>query len=92
MFNTCLTKQAKGRKGQSTVEYIVLVTAVVAVGIAFLTSPAGPFQSKLTNTMSVTTNKIKTMGDRLNRVTTADNSEAGEPQKLYTVDPTKDAI
>jgi len=37
--------------GQSTVEYIVLVTAVVLVMIIFLVSGKSPFQSRLTGTL-----------------------------------------
>jgi hypothetical protein len=53
------------RKGQSTVEYIVLVTAVIGVAIAFLLSPASPFRQTLTNSMNNMTQQIGNMTDRL---------------------------
>jgi hypothetical protein len=40
----------KNKRGQSTVEYILLVTAVVGVLIVFLTSSNSPFRTKLGNT------------------------------------------
>ncbi len=51
-------------KGQSTVEYILLVTAVIAVIITF-TGPGGVFQTKLTNTIDKTTDGMGNMADRL---------------------------
>ncbi len=53
------------RKGQSTVEYIVLVTAVLSVAILFLTSSTGPFQSKLNSSLSTVTNSMTNMANRL---------------------------
>lgn len=40
-------------KGQSTVEYIILVTAVIMVAIVFLATRNSPFQTRLTNTMDI---------------------------------------
>ncbi len=46
----------KRQKGQSTVEYIVLVTAVIVIIIAFVVSPTGPFATRMNASMdSVTT-------------------------------------
>jgi len=53
------------RKGQSTVEYIVLVTAVLSVAILFLTSPTGPFQTRLNSTLGTVTGQMTNMADRL---------------------------
>lgn len=61
------------RKGQSTVEYIILVTAVVSVAILFLTNPSGPFQSRLNSTMGTVTGQMTNMADRL------ESSQAGAP-------------
>lgn len=55
----------RSKKGQSTVEYIVLVTAVLAVAILFLTSPKGPFQTRLNSTLSTVTGQMTNMADRL---------------------------
>ena len=49
-------------KGQSTVEYILLVTAVIAVIIAITT---GPFRTKLNDTIDKTTDVMGNMADRL---------------------------
>ena len=51
--------------GQSTVEYIVLVTAVLSVAILFLTNPAGPFQQKLNSTLGTVSTQMGNMSDRL---------------------------
>ena len=53
------------KKGQSTVEYIVLVTAVLSVAILFLTSKNGPFQTQLNSTMGTVTGQMTNMADRL---------------------------
>ncbi len=54
------------QRGQSTVEYIVLVTAVLAVVILFLTNPGiGGFQSKLNQTMSGVTGQMVNVSERL---------------------------
>ena len=52
-------------KGQSTVEYILLVTAVIAVMIAFAAGPASPFRTKLNETLTNVTDDIGVMGNRL---------------------------
>ncbi len=51
-------------KGQSTVEYILLVTAVIAVIIA-VTGPAGLFHTRLQNAIETTTNGMEDMAGRL---------------------------
>ncbi len=56
----------KNKKGQSTVEYILLVTAVIAVIITITT---GPFKEKLTDTINKTTDGMGTMADRLMKAT-----------------------
>ncbi len=53
----------KNKKGQSTLEYIVLVTAVVAALLVFL-GPSGIFQSRLTNSLDITTNSMENMAAR----------------------------
>lgn len=52
------------RKGQSTVEYIILVTAVIVVAIFFLTSPSGPFQSQLNKTLTTGSKQMSNMATR----------------------------
>ena len=45
-------------KAQSTVEYIILVTAVIMVAIAFLTTNTSLFQTRMTNTMDILSVKM----------------------------------
>ena len=52
------------RKGQSTVEYIILVAAVIAALIVFL-APNGPFKNAFSNTLSTGTNGMDDMANRL---------------------------
>jgi hypothetical protein len=55
----------KRKKGQSTVEYIVLVTAVIGVAVAFLLSPAGPFKQNLNSTLSNASAQMGVMAGRM---------------------------
>jgi len=57
-----MTKPRKKKKGQSTVEYIILVAAIIAALIAFL---PGPFHNAFTNTLASGTNGMEDMADRL---------------------------
>ena len=52
------------KKGQSTLEYIILVTGVVAILIIFL-GPGGPFQGAYNKTLTYGTNGMDDMGNRL---------------------------
>ena len=53
------------KKGQSTVEYIVLVTAVVGVAIAFMMSNGSPFQSRLGKVLDTMSNQMVNTASRL---------------------------
>ena len=44
-----------GHKGQSTVEYILLITAVIAVIILFTVGNGSLFQTRLTSVLNSTT-------------------------------------
>lgn len=57
-------KQQKKKKGQSTLEYIILVTGVVVVLLAFL-APGGVFNQHFCSTMSSATNGMLNMAERL---------------------------
>jgi len=58
----------KNKKGQSTVEYILLVTAVVAVMIAFVTSTkTGGFQATLNSALGTASEDIGTGMGALSR-------------------------
>lgn len=56
----------KKKKGQSTVEYIILVTAVLAAIILFVANPGSPFRSRLDNTLNSATDAMVNMAGRLN--------------------------
>ena len=91
MFN----KRKKGqrsspRRGQSTVEYIVLVTAVLAVAIAFLVSPSGPFQTRLNSSMDLTTSQMTNMAERLSNGQPLTNENS--PAAPFSTDPTLNRI
>ena len=61
--NTNNTPHRK-KKGQSTVEYIILVAAVLAALIIFL-APGGVFQSAFNSTIATGTNGMQNMAQRL---------------------------
>ncbi len=52
-------------KGQSTIEYILMVTAVIAVIIALTNGSNSPFQKKLTNTLNLSINGMETQAQVL---------------------------
>ena len=58
------TNLRKKKKGQSTVEYIILVAAVLAVIIVFL-KPNGVFSTALNDTLKTGTNGMLDMANRL---------------------------
>ena len=55
----------KKKKGQSTLEYIILVVAVVAVLVGFLATSNGGFQTAVNSTLSSGTSGMKNMGSRI---------------------------
>ena len=55
----------RSHKGQSTVEYILLVTAVVGVIVLFTTGSGSLFQSRLTNVFDQTTQDLTNVAGRL---------------------------
>ena len=61
MFNNLKRK----KKGQTTIEYIIVITGVIAVIIIFF-GPSGPFRTAYNNTMSYGTNGMDSMANRLN--------------------------
>ena len=55
----------KNKRGQSTVEYVLLVTAVVAVIIAFVSgSGNGGFQSQLNTTLNSAVQEMASESDQ----------------------------
>ena len=59
-----MIRKNKKRKGQSTIEYIVLVTGVIAVLIAFL-GTGGIFNRAFCSTLEQGTNGMEDMANRL---------------------------
>jgi Flp pilus assembly pilin Flp len=55
----------KNKRGQSTVEYVLLMTAVVAVIIAFVSSKDTGLQKQLNATLNTVSGDIGSMGDQL---------------------------
>jgi hypothetical protein len=58
------SKIQKRKKGQSTVEYIILVAAVIGALIVFL-KPGGVFQNAYKNALQQGTNGMEDMANRL---------------------------
>jgi len=67
----------KYKRGQSTVEYVLLVTAVVTVIIAFLVSPQSSFQNQMNTTLNAVTQDIGNLGSQL---TSSHLPQAGQSQ------------
>jgi hypothetical protein len=80
-------KGKSNRRGQSTVEYIVLVSAVIAVMIVFLTNKNTGLQAKLNTTLEDTADQIGNMSDRLEKSHSLTNEASGK--SAWSVDPTK---
>ena len=55
----------KNKKGQSTVEYVLLVTAVVAVAIAFLASPSSMFKQQLNSSLNSVVSDMNSLAGSL---------------------------
>ncbi|MBF0486416.1 MAG: class III signal peptide-containing protein [Candidatus Omnitrophica bacterium] len=55
----------RNKKGQSTLEYVILVTAVIVVIISLLVSPTSPFKQKLNSTINSAIEGMDTMAQRL---------------------------
>ena len=53
------------KTGQSTVEYILLVTAVILILIFFLVAGNSPFKSKINQTLNEGTEGMLNMAQRL---------------------------
>jgi Flp pilus assembly pilin Flp len=56
------TLRPQKKKGQSTVEYIILVAAVIAAVLVFI---AGPFQGAVSQTFNTGSNGMTDMANRL---------------------------
>ena len=61
-----LKGQNRRKKGQSTLEYIILVTGVIAILIVFLNPTNGIFNQAFNNTLQTGTDGMVNMELRLN--------------------------
>jgi len=55
----------KNKRGQSTVEYVLLVTAVLGVIIAFVAGNNSGFKTQLGNSLNTATSDVNTMASTL---------------------------
>jgi len=62
-------KENQRKSAQSTVEYILLVTAVITV-VIFMTGPNSIFQNRLTNTINIATNGMENLATNLTTILT----------------------
>ena len=77
----------KNKRGQSTVEYILLVTAVVAVMILFAASPQGPLQTQLNSTLNAFTTGINSESTAYSGSHTSPSGGTGAPGYNVDVNP-----
>jgi uncharacterized protein (UPF0333 family) len=59
-----LTRLNRKKKGQSTLEYIILVAGVIAILIVFL-GPTGLFRTELNDSLVNATDSMDTLSNRL---------------------------
>lgn len=57
--------QERKKKGQSTLEYIILVTGVIAILIVFLNPTTGVFNTAFNDTLKTGTTGMLNMANRL---------------------------
>lgn len=60
-----MVKVNRKKKGQSTLEYIILVAGVIAILIVFLNPTTGVFNTRFNATLSESTNAMQNMAARL---------------------------
>jgi Flp pilus assembly pilin Flp len=80
----------KNKRGQSTVEYILLMTAVVAVIIALVAGNKSQFQGTLSNTLNTAISDMGTGVDSLqagHAPATAASTATGTPPYTVSVAP-----
>ena len=72
----------KNRKGQSTLEYIILMTAVVVAIIAFVVSPSSPFKTALNQTLNSGIQTMNGMGPRVGLTFQGNGGAAAVPEPV----------
>jgi uncharacterized protein (UPF0333 family) len=77
----------KNKRGQSTVEYILLVTAVVAVMIVFATNKNGGFQSQLNGVLGTAANEMNSQVQVLDASHNSPPGGNGTPSYSVNVTP-----
>lgn len=60
-----MVQKNRKKKGQSTLEYIILVTGVIAILIIFLNPSSGVFNTAFNQTLQTGTNGMTDMANRL---------------------------
>lgn len=60
-----MVQKNRKKKGQSTLEYIILVTGVIAILIIFLNPTTGIFNTAFNQTLQTGTNGMTSMANRL---------------------------
>jgi|GEM_PF-1659999 len=92
MFRNRKLQGPRANSGQSTVEYIVLVTAVIAVVILFMNN-GGTFRQKINNVYDETTNGIVSRADFIANTWASNVQGAGEaPNTGLSFDPTQNIL
>ena len=74
----------KNKRGQSTVEYVLLVTAVLAVIIALVATPKSGFRNQMNQTLNGAISEVGVLGDRY-QVSHAGSNAAGPTDNRYIV-------
>ena len=64
----------RNKKGQSTIEYIILLAGVIAILIAFVGSSDSPFSKALNDTFNQATDGMVDMANRLRSSRPADTT------------------
>ncbi len=77
----------RNKKGQSTVEYNILVTAVIGAAIFFLNGEGSLFRTRLNTTMTTMTDQMGTMANRLGKSTPVAPVASGSATPRTSVDP-----
>jgi len=75
------------KKGQSTVEYVLLVTAVVAVMIAFVTNKSGGLQGQLNTTLVNAGNDMATLANSLATSQATGSGSVTNPASVVVTPP-----
>ena len=76
----------KNKRGQSTVEYILLVTAVLAVIIAFVAGNGSVFKNNLNSTYTTATNDINSLAQTLMLSHASVNASTASTQPPFNLD------